>query len=189
MDAGCAINLLACGAAEEILEALPYDFAVSSLVLEREVLHLGGEGAEADGEEPAKESDPGVSGGATHAVPLQPLADGGFLRVLELESEGENATFVLLACELDDGEAETAAMAMHREGAVATDDRKAIRVLGRRASAVSIRRTSGLIREWAEKESVPAERVKRVLEAVQRLASFVPPGDDPDRDWWRRTVG
>lgn len=75
LDACCAINLLASGAADEILESLASDAAVACLVSE------------------------------------------------------EEETYVNLALQLDDGEAATGALAIHRGAVVATDDRKAIRIL------------------------------------------------------------
>jgi len=193
LDACCAINLLACGAAEEILRELPFDFSVTPRVLDEEVLYV-----REDGEGDADASD--VSDGAVgqsgaespdegaREVRLQALVDSGVLTVADPLSEAEIETFVSLAFELDDGEAETAAAAIHRGAAIATDDRKAIRVLRAQASTVVIHRTSSMIKAWAQGASVTDERVREALGAIERLASFVPPRDDPDRDWWMKLL-
>ena len=65
-------------------------------------------------------------------VDLSSLVDEGLVRVMALETPGEEATFVELAALVDDGEAITGALAAHRQCALATDDRKARRVLGER---------------------------------------------------------
>jgi hypothetical protein len=193
LDACCAINLLATGAAEEILRSLPFDVCVTPRVLEEEVLYVGGELddelAEAGGEEDQGASGPDPAEQARRAVGLLPLVELGALEVAGALSDEELETFISLALEVDDGEAETATAAIHRGGAVATDDRKAIRVLRARAADVTIHLTSSLVRAWVDARAVPDERVRLVLLAIQRHASFVPPRDDPNRDWWVKIVG
>jgi hypothetical protein len=188
LDACCAINLLATGVAEEILRSLAFGVCVTPRVLEEEVVYV----REDPGAEPSDGADEGDTGASREdpaelrlrAVGLQPLVEVGALHVVGALSDEELETFVSLALELDDGEAETAAAAVHRGGGVATDDKKAIRVLGAYAPEVAIHRTSALIRAWAEARAVPDQRVREVLQAIQRHASFVPPKDDPEREWW-----
>jgi hypothetical protein len=122
-------------------------------------------------------------------VDLEPLVDGGLLEVLELRSEEEHVTYVALAVDLDDGEAMTAALAVHRGGEVATDDRKALRVLEGWSPPVAVRRTSEIVRAWAAAEDLTAARVSEVLRRIERIASITPPRDDPEREWWRRMMG
>lgn len=190
LDACCAINLLACGAAEEILRGLPFEFSVTPRVLEKEVLYVR------DDHETESEEAAGVGAGmleppegAVQEIRLQPLVDSGALHAASPLSVEELETFISLALELDDGEAETAAAAIHRGAGVATDDRKAIRVLGMQTPPVSVHRTSSLIKRWASASSVSDERVRGVLQAIEHLASFVPARDDPERGWWMRLVG
>jgi len=163
LDACCAINLLASGSAAEIVAALPEDVAVADFVLKHEVLSVG------DG---------------SSQVSLLPLVEQGLIEVLRPTTDTEEEAFVDLALQLDDGEAMTGALAMHRGALVATDDRKAIRILTGRTPPVEIRRTSELVRAWTEACNVPPAHVRRVLGDIQDRASFHPPGDDPLREWW-----
>jgi len=90
----------------------------------------------------------------------------GLIRVLEPRSEEEEETFVNLALQLDDGEAMTGALAIHRGAAVATDDKKAIRILEGWSPPVKIRRTSQLVKEWSEARSIPGRDVRRLLRRI-----------------------
>lgn len=146
LDACVAIKLLASGAAQEILSAVPFRTWVTREVHDKEV---------------------------SVAPPL---------------SEEEAETFVDLAMDLDDGEAETAAAALHRGASIATDDRKAIKVLTTRHAGTTIVRTSALLRAWAESQSIDEARVRQCLIDIQQFASFIPPRDDPDRAWWLGVV-
>jgi len=186
LDACCVINLLASGVAEEVLSAVPASFAVAQLVAEDEVLFV----AQDDDDEPAGDEAAAGSGAAAGVDPerlgLTPLVEQGRLEVMELGTHEEHETFVELALQLDDGEAMTAALAIHRGGEVATDDRKAIRLLEGRSPPVPLRRPSSLLWMWVRRRKVPEERVREVLRRIQRRASFTPPRDDPEVEWWRR---
>ena len=192
LDACCAINVLASGAAQEILRSLPFQVAVTPRVLKEEVLYVRDEPtreAAEDGSELELDltatDDPEI---IIQKVGLQPLVESGAVGAAGPLSDEELETFVTLALELDDGEAETAAAAIHRGGAIATDDKKAIRVLGLHAPGLVILRTSDLLRTWVVTRSIPGERVRETLVAIERKASFLPPRDDPERAWWVRIV-
>jgi len=121
LDACCLINLFATGRTEEILQALSYRFAVARYVVEEEVLEID-----------AEEADPTAASGEGR-VSLHPLlaelVEKGILEQLDVDSEEEQGELLRFAAELDDGEAHTSALALVRGASVATDDRKAIRVL------------------------------------------------------------
>ena len=121
-------------------------------------------------------------------VDLQPLIRVGLLDILSLETEGEKASFVLFAAELDDGEAMTCTLAVHREAAVATDDRKAIRVLNSVATHVRVHTTVSLLKRWAEIEQPAAATLKRALTDVRERASFVPGRHDALLPWWKAVL-
>lgn len=187
LDACCVINLLASGVAEEVLSAVPASFAVSQLVAEDEVLFVAQDDDEPAGDEAAAGSD-AAAGVDPERLGLTPLVEQGRLEVMELGTHEEHETFVELALQLDDGEAMTAALAIHRGGEVNTDDRKAIRLLEGRSPPVPLRRTTSLLRMWVRRRNVPEEQVRQVLRRIQRRASFTPPRDDPEVEWWRRVV-
>ena len=77
-------------------------------------------------------------------------SDEDLIRVMRLESEEEERTFVDLAALMDDGEAVTGAIALHRGYAVATDDRKARRILAERPRSITLVSTLDLLKLWDE---------------------------------------
>ena len=174
LDACCLLNLYASRQIEAILGTVPTRFAAAEAAA-AEVLYVryGGGGQDADKRE---------------HVDLQPLIRVGLLDILSLETEGEKASFVLFAAELDDGEAMTCALAVHREAAVATDDRKAIRVLSSVATHVRVHTTVSLLKRWAEIEQPAAATLKRALTDVRERASFVPGRHDPLLPWWKAVL-
>lgn len=185
LDACCLINLFATGRAEEILEALPYRFAVARYVAEKEVLEIGA------GDEPRTDT-----GEQHERMPLRPpieaLIRKGTLTQLDIASPEEHRQLVRFAAHLDDGEAHTSALAFVRAARVATDDRKAIRVLREASSAMELPppggepciRTSELLFEWAEAKQTEVAEMARIVSALARRASFIPPQSDPHRERW-----
>jgi predicted nucleic acid-binding protein len=153
-DACCLINLLATGRAEEILTSLPHRCATSRLVAVEEVLSIAGAGESAS------------------------------LAWIDLTSDEEKEDFVRFSTWLDPGEASICALAIHHEAVVATDDRKALRVLRREAPQVPILQTPELFYEWAHFAKPPDREVMEALEAVRARARFYPRRDAPRFDWW-----
>ena len=173
MDASCLLNLYATGRVADIAAALPWRLAVVDYVLEHETLYIR---ATVGSEEP----------GATVPVDLSPLVEAGLLLVVRLEGPGEQAYFVELAADLDDGEAMTGAMAINRGFAVAIDDRKARRVLGEKAPELRLLSTLELLHLWSA--AVPDQEVGRALEAMRYGARYVPGNRDLLYGWWRDLV-
>lgn len=188
LDACCLINLFATGRIDEILTALPYRFAAGRYVAEEEVLKI--------------ETVPGDegSGGGTGRVVLRPriteLIETGILTKLEISSGAERRELVRFAAELDDGEAETLALASVHGGRVATDDKKAIRVAGEAwsrksnpaARSAPCLRTSELVFEWADRKGIEDAELARILRDVARRASFLPPRSDPHFERWMELI-
>ena len=171
LDACCLLNLYASRQMEVILRVIPVRFAAAEAAV-AEVLYVlhGGGGQDARKRE---------------QVDLQPLIRAGILDILSLETETEKANFVRFAAELADGEAMTCALAVHREADVATDDRKAIRVLNSVAPHVRVHTTVGLLKWWGEIEQPAEATLKSVLTDVQERANFVPGRHDALLSWWR----
>lgn len=174
LDACCAINLYATGRIEEILSGLPYRFAMAKQV-QGEALSIrrGGDGDDAHQREP---------------VAWGPLVASGRLEVLALGSEAEVTAFVSLAAEMDDGEAATCALALHRGYGVATDDRKARRVLARLAPRMTVRSTLELLYRWCQVRGTDPAEVRILLTNVRQRGNFLPPRGDPLRPWWERAL-
>lgn len=174
LDASCLLNLYATGRLRDIALALPFRLAVAEYVLEQEALYIWRTG-------PAEQE-------ARVPVDLSPLVEEGLVLVLRLEHQEEEATFVDLAALVDDGEAITAALALHRGCGLATDDRKARRVISEYAPSVVLVSTLGILKEWSERDSVEAPELRAVMLAMQWGASYIPSERDPLYEWWRAVI-
>lgn len=169
LDACCALNLYATEHMEEILRVAPHPCAIAQKVEEESLFVLrGGQGPDAGGKIP---------------VDLAPLYASGVLTVLPLEA-AELVDYVNFAAELDDGEAMTCAIALHRGGAVATDDRKARRVLTRDATHLRLLSTLDLVRDWAQQQQIASATLRAVLANIRDRASYIPGRNHALRSWW-----
>jgi predicted nucleic acid-binding protein len=126
----------------------------------------------------------GGSSGEREAIDLQSLQQQGYLSVLALETADERATFVALVVEMDDGEAEACALAVHRDGVLVTDDRAARRLMRQHLPGVPLLTTSELIKDWADQVALNAQALARVLIDVEERARFRPHRGDPLVAWW-----
>ena len=175
LDASCLLNLYATDRLREIAKALPYQLWVSDYVLEQEALYVRRPGSTGMWEAP-------------ESVDLALLVDEGLIQLMRLEHPAEEATFVDLAALVDDGEAITGALALHRGCSVATDDRKARRVLGERTPSVALVSTLELLKLWAEEAVVPRVELRAAMAEMQSGASYIPGARDPLYEWWRSIV-
>lgn len=175
LDASCLLNLYATGFLEEITVSLPIEFRVAAFVVEFEALFI-------------RRADP--TGGKDVKVPvnLTSLLEEGLIQLMRLEGSAEEASFVELAADLDDGEAVTGALAFYRGCSVATDDRKARRVLGQLIPPVELVSTLELLKLWAEDNQVPEDKLASAMAAMQSCASYRPGRRDPLYEWWRSTI-
>lgn len=169
LDACCLINLLASGRCEEILARLPYRVATSRLVATQEVLTI------------ARDNSDAPSGRARVSPALESMDE---LTLLELATDETIADFVRFAAELDDGEASVCALAIAHEGAVATDDRKALRVLGRAAPDLPTLQTPDLLYAWARAARATQREVGAAIRAIRDRGRFHPRRDAPRFEWW-----
>ena len=94
-------------------------------------------------------------------------------------------TFIDLATELDDGEAMTLALAIHRAHTVATDDRKAIRLLANRCPLLT---TPNLIKTWVDHDQPPSLDTRTTIMNIRDHGRYAPHTDHPLRAWWDVTV-
>ena len=175
LDASCLLNLYATGSLREIAATLPCRFAVADYVTEQEALYIWLPG-------PVETREERVP------VDLAPLVSEDLVHVMRLEHLEEEVTFVDLAVSVDDGEAVTGALAFHRGCSVATDDRKARRVLGERFPAVPIVSTLELLNLWAEDESVSNVELQVAMTRMRTGANYVPGHRDPLYEWWQEVI-
>jgi len=171
LDACALINLYACGHADEILASSPETFGIVSHV-QRETLFIrkGGVGEDARDRVP---------------IDLDDHLSRGLLQVVPEATEEELNTFIDLAVELGDGEAMTAAIALHRGLTVVTDDRVALRVIGDRVATVS---SLQLIRTWIERERISRQISRDALLNLHQRGSYLPGRNHPLRTWWDELV-
>lgn len=174
LDASCLLNLYASGRLREIAEALPEPLVVSDYVLDQEALFVRYKESDQDEEEKKH-------------VDINPLMSTGLIRVISINSEEEQETFIDLATELDDGEAITISLAKHRRYQVATDDQKALKIISDR-SLVQVTSTLELVKRWAESQRVSKVEVRTVLLRIWTGASYYPGERDPLYSWWRDMI-
>lgn len=139
-----------------------------------------------------------IAQAASEAMCLHDLVDGRSVRTpinpnalhLDALRPPELALYIRLARRLDDGEAATLAAAWHRGWSVATDDRVARRAGAGLDPPIDLVGSASLLRAYAEFNSLGTADLVRFLRTVERRASFVPPRDDIDFEWWHanRTV-
>ncbi len=171
LDACAVINLYATRRMDAILAAVPTAVGVVELVQsEAHYVLRGGPG------EDAREREP---------VDLASSIAAGRLRIVA-PTESELAAFVDLTLSLDDGEAMTAAVAIARGWVVATDDRKAERVLSNR---VRTRSTLDLVKAWSDEANIDATELWVVLTDLRERGSYLPRRVHPLREWWEAGLG
>lgn len=175
LDASCLLNLYATGFLREIADTLPYQFAVVDYVMEQEALYIW---------HPESEGSPEVR----VPVDLSQLVCEGIVHVMCLEHLEEEVTFVDLAVSIDDGEAMTGALAFHRGCSVATDDRKARRVLSEQFPSIPLASTLELLNLWAQHEHVSDAEVQAAVKRMRTGANYVPGDRDPLYRWWVEVV-
>ena len=175
LDASCLLNLYATGRFRDIAVALTCELAVADYVLDVEALYVW-------------RPDPAGARDEPVPVDLSALVDEGLVEVMGLAGRDEEATFVELAALVDDGEAINGALAAHRRCSLATDDRKARRVLGERLPTVPLLSTLELLKLWAEGATVPPAELRVAMDAMRVGASYVPGSRDPLHPWWQNIM-
>jgi hypothetical protein len=130
--------------------------------------------------------DPETPDAPREHIDLSALYEEGSVQRLALEA-GELDRFVALARELGDGEAATLALAEARSLSVATDDRKARRVLTVLDPQPEITGTASIMQAWSSGRR--HEEISTALGLIEVRASFVPPNFDAASSWWRNAVG
>ena len=174
LDASCLLNLYASGKLKEIAETLTEPLVVADYVLYQEALFVRHKESDLDEEE-------------KRPVDINPLVSAGLIKVISINSKVEQNTFIDLAVELDDGEAITISLAECRRCKVATDDRKALRVISERSLVHSVS-TLELVKRWADTRKVPKAEIRATLVSIWTDASYYPGEQDPLYSWWRDMI-
>jgi hypothetical protein len=171
LDACCALNLSATGRIDGILRQLPYRFSIGCRA-RSEALWLAIPASE--------EREP---------VDLQPLNERGLLTDETLRGPVEETLFVQLSARLQDGEAEAAALAINRGYILATDDRKARRVVSEIHPRLRLSNTLQLVWEWQQAAGPSDAHVADALRRIAARATYRPRRSDPLFDWWMALAG
>jgi len=119
---------------------------------------------------------------------LSDLVASGLLTVVSADTEDEQNLVVNLAVDLDDGEAVTGAIAVYRNWAIATDDRKALALFGRLAPHIELASTLAVVKYWAEITGAGDDEVRKALEELHTCAPYEPKSSHPLYPWWRQYV-
>ncbi len=168
LDACAVLSLYATDRMDDIVRVLHPPVAVADLVAQ-EALYIR---RVIDGEL------------AKERVVLAPLIASGMLGVVQAETDQELLTFIDLAVDLDDGEAMSAALAIHRGWVLVTDDRKAERLLDGR---VQLRSTLDIVKEWAAVREIGADTLRAVLTSIDERG-YRPGKRHPLSEWWERVM-
>jgi len=171
LDACCTLNLSATSRIEVILRRLPYEFTVGSWG-RREAQWL---------------SVPDLE--ERESVDLEPLIRAGVLTEEELRDRAEEALFVELGLTLADGEAEAAALAISRGYVLATDDRKARRVVAERHPSARLTGTLELLHAWQSAAAPSEAEVADALRRISERATYRPRRTHPLYTWWSDLMG
>ncbi len=171
LDACCVINLYATGRIHQILGSISETVAVAHYVKEKEILSV-------------YDGPRGNERSVKKVIELDPLITDGSLIVISPSLEELN-TYVNLAFEIDDGEAYTGAIAIHREWALATDDKKTIHVINKILPEVPILSTLELVKHWTEITNAPPEIVSELLQDIKKKAIYEPHRSHQLYDWWK----
>lgn len=165
-DACVLINLLGSGRFNDLAAGCGIEFAIVSAV-SRETLYL-------------HSPDPSVR----EQINLQPLIKDGTLKILDPENENEKLRYIELALSLDDGEAESVAIAESRHFALATDDKKARKLIQNEGIKIELWSTCSLLQLWQNQCSVSDADMKIVIENIFNRARYRPKNGHPGFDWW-----
>lgn len=171
IDACGVINLAASGHMKDILVATRQSIAVATYVRDVEALRIDGRMV-------------GGVKGPDERIDLQPLIDDGLLELVQPDSEAEDNTFVDFAVEVDDGEAITGAIAVHRGWAIGTDDKDARRLLARVAPHLQLVSTPEFIKHWADQAQPSPDIIRAVLGDIRARGHYAPPKQHQLRGWW-----
>jgi hypothetical protein len=118
----------------------------------------------------------------TVALDLDDSFSSGRLSSLTAGHGRELSDYIDLAMELDDGEAESLALARNRDLVLVTDDLKALRMTA--GLSVAVMSTAAVLMEWGGLNRSNNDRLPVVVSRIEELARFRPRSDSPDCAWW-----
>ncbi len=170
LDPSSVFPLFGSGHVEEILRVAPATIAIVDLVREKELLYLL--------------SEPDQHGNmAKVPFDIQPLLQEGI--IVEEPLTDEDCYYVLpfSALNMENGEAETAAVAFARSWAICMDDREARRRILQIAPHLEIVSTAQIVKHWADTTHASHAQIQQVLQSMRVRGPYNPSWRDDLYDW------
>jgi hypothetical protein len=172
LDACCVMTLYGSDRMADVLATLPAPVFVCDYVLDEEALTV-------------YDGPPDDIRAAETDIDLRPLEQHGLIERTSLRPD-EQATFVTLAQHVDDGEARTIAIPIHRDWAVGTDDKKALQVCRSDSIDQQPITTPAVMRHWADRAEPSRDEVTDALRKIRARAVYLPGTGHPEYEWWAR---
>jgi hypothetical protein len=168
LDACCIINLVATEEFDNILEIIPAQLAITSYVLKYEVITY--------------------TNSAGEKVPVDLMLRIQSGQILEvdidtLQEEEANLLANFASQRLDPCESASAAIAIHRNWGLATDDKRAIYLITQTSPTTQIITTPELLKLWSDTLTIPDKQIEQVIGRIRR---YVPPETHPLFQWWKK---
>jgi len=168
LDACCVLNFCASGQLLAILKSIPVQVAVTQVVREQELKTL--QRLESEENEGATQFEAAIA--------------QNLLITVDFESEEEAELFVNYAAILDDGESATGAIAVHRQWAMAKDDKRAISFFRKETPQLQVLSTLEIVKHWSEEAGVDSQKLRDVLNLIRVKGRYMPPKSHPLQSWW-----
>jgi hypothetical protein len=119
-------------------------------------------------------------------VDVMPHIASGLLQVLELSGEQEQTLYVEQSIIVDDGEAMSIAIAVHRQLPLAIDDKQATNHTRRNFPEIRLWSTPEILKHWMEVGRVDTRVLCEAILLIESRARYFPARSHPLSDWWRQ---
>ena len=163
VDACCGICLYASGYMRSILQTLP-QIAIAEYVFQNEMKSIHN---------------------PLEAMDVTEFVNEGLVEILALQSEAEEQTSVNLAFYMEDGEADSGAIAIHRQWVLATDERKVIAHFQSNYPHIQLATTPEILKYWADENQLSAPDIAMAIRNIELRARYVVASDHALREWWQ----
>ncbi len=172
LDTYCLASMYASGLMETILTSLPVQIAIASDVQDKEIRRMR------------------IVVDEDASMNLQALAIKRLVVMVHLEDNLEQITAVNLAAlskgKLGNGDAISAAIAVHRHWSFGTDDKDTLRLLQRNQPDLHIVSVLDLLKYWADTTQAQFSTVHNALKTIRKRASYKPHSDHHLYRWWQK---
>lgn len=173
LDARCIINLYASMSIKSIFDALPQQMAMAAYVYEGEALRI-------------YNGPPEDVMGQSEALHLQPIIDEKLLHIISPDQEELNTAVNLSSARIATGEAITAAIAIHRQWSLGTDDRVISLFLKQKWPELCTISTLDVLKQWADTTHAQLTGLSISLNNIRQRARYRPHETHPLYEWWKK---